>query len=264
MSSNLSGLSLGFLGTGTITSAIVTGLCTDGYLCCPIVLSPRSEGISRHLAAMFAQVHVASSNQAMVDGSDVVVLAVRPQVAAEVLQSLTFRENHQVVSLIATFSQDRIANLVSPATEITCAVPLPLVAFHCGPTAIYPAGGAAASIFERLGMVVEASSEAELQALWASTSVMATYFRLQESLVAWLVANGIDAAAARGYMAMLFDGLGRVPQTTDLPFGKLAEEFATKGGLNEQCATQLTQAGVFDACREALDGVLARIRTGSK
>lgn len=247
MSSNLSGLRLGFLGTGTITSAIVAGICTDGYLRCPILLSPRSERIARHLAATFAQVHVASSNQAMVDGSDVVVLAVRPQIAAEVLQSLTFREDHQVISLVATFSRGRITELVGPANEVVCAVPLPLVASHRGPTAIYPAGGAAASIFERLGMVVEASSEAELQALWASTSVMATYFRLQESLVEWLVAQGIDAAAARDYMAMLFDGLGRVPQTTDLPFGKLAKEFATKGGLNEQCAAQLAQAGVFES-----------------
>ncbi|MEP7207327.1 MAG: pyrroline-5-carboxylate reductase [Casimicrobiaceae bacterium] len=254
-------LRLGFIGTGTITAAIVTGICTEGAFRSPILLSPRSEGVARRLAATYAQVHVATANQAVLDGSDVVFLAVRPQVAADVLGALRFRANHQVVSLVATYSLDRIRKLVRPAVDVTCAAPLPLVASHRGPTAIYPAGGAAASIFARLGMVVEASSEAELQALWASTSVMATYFRLQESLVQWLVANGIDAAAARDYMAMLFDGLGRVPQTTDLPFGKLAEEFATKGGLNEQCAAQLAQAGVFEACHDALDGVLARIRT---
>jgi hypothetical protein len=61
----------------------------------------------------------------------------------------------------------------------------------------------------------------------------------------------------------MFDGLGRVPRRSRESFAGLAEEFKTKGGLNEQCAAELRQAGVFDACSLALDGILARIQRGT-
>lgn len=255
----LAGLRLGFVGTGTITSAIVTGLCASGADH-RIIVSPRNETVATRLASQFPQVQIAKSNQDVLAGSDVVLLSIRPQVATDVLSSLAFRPGHRVISLIATFARDRVAALVSPATAVTCAVPIPMVASHLSPTAIFPPDRIAAALFEPLGVAVEVTTEHEFQALWASTAMMSTFFTLLDSLGSWLVKEGVPSSRARDQIAMMFDGLARVPQGSSATFAELAQEFETKGGLNEQCATQLANAGVFEACSVALDAILARIQ----
>jgi pyrroline-5-carboxylate reductase len=254
---------LGFLGTGTIASAVVTGLCTDQANTCRIVLSPRNPQVAARLASAFAQVRVAGSNQDVIDVSDTVFLAVRPQVAQEVLAALAFRPEQRIISLVAMHSRDRIAALVRPAASVCCAVPLPTVAMGLGPTVIFPPDPVAASLFNRLGMAVEVANESELQALWASTALMATYFTLLDTVASWLAGRGVSASTAREYIAMVFDGLGRVPRQSGAPFAQLAAEFKTRGGLNEQAAEQLRRSGVFDACALALDAILARIEGGN-
>src|SRR5262245_12682027 len=107
-------MKLGFVGTGAITAAIVTGLTADGASGDTILVSPRNADIAAGLAGKFPNVTVAASNQMVLDGSDVVMLAVRPQVAAEVLSELRFRPDHHVVSLMAIIVLDKVAELVAP------------------------------------------------------------------------------------------------------------------------------------------------------
>lgn len=70
---------LGFVGTGAITSAIVTGLNAAGIDGDTILVSPRNAETAAALAAKFPNVTVAASNQAVLDGSNVVIIAVRPR-----------------------------------------------------------------------------------------------------------------------------------------------------------------------------------------
>lgn len=255
----LDGLVLGFVGTGTITSSIVTGLCGAPHASNRIWLSPRNAAVAAQLAASCSQATVAVSNQYVLDRSDVVFLALRPQIAHDVIRSLRFRPEHRVISLVATFSRDRIAALVAPATGITCAVPQPTVAARLGPTVIFPPDPVARALFGRLGTAFEASSEHELQALWASTAAMASYFSTLDTLASWLVRHGVHARTARHYIAAMFHGLSQVPVSSEAAFNQLADEFKTKGGLNEQLARDLARSGVFDAWSGGLDAILARI-----
>lgn len=255
----LDGLVLGFVGTGTITSSIVTGLCDVPEASNRIWLSPRNADVAARLAASCPQATVAASNQEVLDRSDIVFLAVRPQIAHDVISPLRFRPEHRVISLVATFSRDRIAALVAPATAISCAVPQPTVAARLGPTVIFPSDPVARALFGRLGTAFEASSEHELQALWASTAAMASYFSTLDTLASWLVRNGVPARTARAYIAAMFRGLSQVPVASDAAFSELADEFKTRGGLNEQLARDLARSGVFDAWSDGLDAILARI-----
>src|SRR5262249_51987277 len=146
---------LGFVGTGTITSAIVIGLHASPDFSSDIVVSPRNADIAAALARKFDRVRVATSNQDTVDASDVVFLAVRPQIADQVLAQLQFRNDQHVVSLIATYSLRRVATLVAPASKVACAVPQPTVAIRAGPTVLFPPDSLVAALFARLGPVVE-------------------------------------------------------------------------------------------------------------
>ena len=78
-------MKLGFIGTGALTSAIVTGLKSDPDNSVSILLSPRNEDIAASLASRYRDVRVAPDNQAVLDACDTVMLAVRPQLAHDVL-----------------------------------------------------------------------------------------------------------------------------------------------------------------------------------
>jgi pyrroline-5-carboxylate reductase len=263
MSAEKPGVRLGFLGTGTITSAIVTGLHSTPSPRYSVCLSPRNEHVAARLASAFPSVTVAATNQEMLDSSDIVFLAVRPQVAREVLAGLEFRPDHHVVSLVATFSRDAVAALVDPASNVMCAVPMPTVAAHLGPTAIFPPDAIVAALFDQLGAAVEVTTEKEFQSLAAATAAMASYFTLLGTLVSWLTEQGVSEATARAYISMMFYGLSQAAQRSDRSFVELAGEFKTKGGLNEQFADELARNGVFGACSTALDRILARIKSNT-
>jgi pyrroline-5-carboxylate reductase len=251
---------LGFLGTGTIASAIVTGLHFTPSPRYSVCLSPRNKHVAARLASAFPKVGVAGSNQEVLDRSDIVFLAIRPQIAREVLAGLEFRQDHHVISLVATFSRDAMATLVEPASRVTCAVPMPTVAAHLGPTAIFPPDAIAATLFGPLGVAVEVATEGEFQSLVAATAAMASYFTLLGTLVSWLTVQGVSQARAKAYVSMMYYGLGQVAQRSEESFPELAAEFKTKGGLNEQFADELARKGVFTACSAALDSILARIQ----
>jgi pyrroline-5-carboxylate reductase len=129
---------------------------------------------------------------------------------------------------------------------------------------IFPPDPVARTLFARLGTAVEVNSESELRALWASTAAMASYFSTLDTLASWLIRNGVHAETARDYIATMFRGLSHVPLASEALFGELADEFKTKGGLNEQFARDLARSGVFDAWSSGLDAILARIEKSDR
>jgi pyrroline-5-carboxylate reductase len=252
-------MTLGFVGTGAITAAMVSGLSSEGGPRHTIRLSPRNAAIAAGLAGEFENVTVCASNQEVLDRSDTVVLAVRPQVADEVLTGLRFSSHQIVVSLVAGFSTRRIADLVAPAVRIWRAIPLPSVAERRRPIAIYPAGGYAAELFAPLGQVFGIENEDHLNAFSTATSTMAAYFSFVGHIASWVARKGIPDQQAREYVARMFAGLNDAGVTAgNRTFEDLAEAHATRGGLNEQVLRELTGRGVYDALTEALDSVHRR------
>jgi pyrroline-5-carboxylate reductase len=252
-------LKLGFLGTGAITSAMVTGLNSAGTAY-PVVVSPRNAAVAAGLADRFPQVSVAPSNQEVLDRCDTLVIAVRPQIAAAVLAELRFRHDHRVISLISGYSVDRLLALVAPATRITRAVPLPSSARRQSPTAIYPRDQEAAHLFAQLGSAFAAQTEREFDAFCTATATMATYFAFADGIASWLMRQGIAEAQARGYVSGLFAGMsGTTMQSPDLSFQALAADHATPGGINEQVLTQLAAQGFFEKFARELDAVMRRV-----
>jgi pyrroline-5-carboxylate reductase len=258
-------MTLGFLGTGAITTAIVTGLRSgegDPY---PIRLSPRNAEAAAELAHRFPWVSVCGSNQEVLDGCDTVVIAVRPQVAEEVLSGLRFSCNHHVISLVAGFAQKRLAELVKPAGSVTRAVPLPSAAQRRSPTAVYPHCKRTADLFGLVGEVFEVDSEAELNALGTATATMAAYFAFAEHITWWVTQHGIPPSAARDYMARVYAGLADAAMAAPRrDFDGLAAAHATPGGLNEQLLKDLREHGVFQIFSDALDAVYRRVTAQSE
>jgi len=254
-------MTLGFVGTGTITTAIVTGLKADGDDSLAICLSPRNAAMAADLAGRFAGVSLAASNQEVLDECGTVVLAVRPQVAHAVVSELQFRPDHHVISVIAAYPVARVAEMVAPAVRVTRAVPLPSTAARRGPTVIYPHDPVAVDLFDRVGTAFEVETELEFDALATATATMATYFAYLDGIASWLTRSGIPDAQARGYLAQVYSGLAKTAvENPERSYEELAADHATRGGINEQVRQHLTSRGVFDAIPEALDAAMRRVR----
>jgi pyrroline-5-carboxylate reductase len=255
---------LGFIGTGEITSSIVTGLSSSGAPTHSIRLSPRNPAIAKELANRFNGISVASCNQEVLDLSDAIVIAVRPLAAREVLSELRFRPDHQVISLVSALSVRSLSELVTPAVRITRAVPLPSTAKRLSPTAICPPDHVAFELFAAVGTVFPVERESEFDAICVSTATIASFFAFSERIASWLEQHGVPAPQARDYTARLFLGVmtGAV-EAPERSFQALAAAYATRDGINEQFLKQLVEHGLLTTVSEALDAVLHRISVES-
>ena len=153
----------GFVGVGTMSSAMVRGICTlPTPPCQAVVLSPRGSAKSAALASEFpALCTIAASNQEVVDKCDVIFIGVLPKQAEEVCRELKFKDNQIVVSLVSTAPMSMLHEACAPVPtgSIVRAIPLPPVAKHRGATVMTPPHPAITSLFASLGTVVPVESE---------------------------------------------------------------------------------------------------------
>jgi pyrroline-5-carboxylate reductase len=255
---------LGFVGTGAITSAMVTGLRSSDTHVDSIQLSPRNLAIATDLSRRLPGVSIASSNQDVLDSSETVVIAVRPPVARRVLSELRFRFDHCIISVVSAMSLRSLSELTVPATRITRATPLPSTARRIGPTAIYPPDPTVVDLFSAIGTTFAVESEDQFEAMCAATATIASAYSLMEEIASWLSRTGVRKGDARDYVARMFWGLtGGAVDAPERAFKSLASEHATVGGINEQFLRHMVEHNLFEGVSRGLDAVLQRIREAS-
>jgi pyrroline-5-carboxylate reductase len=251
---------IGFVGVGTIAEALITGLCANGEQRGDFLLSPRSPDRVARLAAAHPFVTVTASNQAVVDGADIVFLAVTPQIAEDVIGELAFRPEQHVVSLIATYDIARLRPLVAPATTLSRVIPLPAAARRTGPLILYPPSVEIGALLDGVGELVRLEDEAQVDALLAVTGLMGSYFGLLGAVSGWLEGQGVAQAQAEPFVGSLFNALGDTAMRDhDQGFEQLVAEHSTPGGLNEQGWRELKAAGWGALVGDALELIRRRI-----
>lgn len=254
---------IGFLGVGTISEAMVRAMAESDGAFDRLLLSPRSAARSERLAAEFAQCERLDSNQAVIDASDIVVLGMRPQQVDEALADLIFRDDHVIASLIAGTPPSGIAPLVSPATRVCQLIPLPAIALRRGPLVISPPLPEVVTVMAGLGEVIALEDESLIRSLSCASAFMSTYYEMQNALIDWIAAQGIDETTASRYIRAELDGLAAVGWATpDADRAELPLEHQTRGGLNERVRARLLEVGWFDDLVGAIDDVYraARLR----
>lgn len=249
--------SYGFVGTGELTAAIVEGLGSDTPP--QILLSPRNHRIAHDLAARFPNVRVCGSNQEVLDRTTTVIVAVRPQIARDVLGELTFRPGHVVVSAVAALSLAELRDLVRPAERVVRSIPLPTASRRASCTALHPDDPVARALFESVGEVVVPEDETALAAFSAATATFAAHLDQLATIASWMTAHGVAPEDANAYVAHVFGELGHTLRRHEGTLDELAAKHMTPGGINEQFRAALREAGVPVHIGHGLDAVLARL-----
>ena len=253
-------MKLGFIGTGKITSSVVTGICKSKISFKKIILSPRNKNISKKLKKQFRKVSIAKNNQEIVNSCNWIFLAVTPSVGQKIIKNLKFKSNQTIISFISTMTLPQLKKAVKVKTSIVRAIPLPPISLKKGPVPLFPPNKKVKNFFDKIGTTVEINNEKLSKNFWSTSGMMAPFYELLSTISNWLVKRGVKRDKAQKYVTSLFVALSEdavVNSNKDLKY--LVKESQTPKGLNEQGVKELRKAGFYKATNKTLSSILKRL-----
>jgi len=251
---------LGFIGTGKITSSVVTGICRSNISFKKIILSPRNRNIAKKLKRKFRKVSIAKNNQEIVNSCNWIFLAVTPPVGQKIIKSLKFKSSQTIVSFISTMTLLQLKKAIKVKATIARAVPLPPISLRKGPVPLFPPNKKVKIFFDKLGTTIEIGNEKLSKNFWSTSGMMAPFYELLSTISNWLVKRGVKRDKAQKYVTSLFVALSEdavVNSNKNLKY--LVKESQTPKGLNEQGVKELRKAGFYRSTEKTLNSILKRL-----
>lgn len=247
---------LGFIGCGTITSALVRGFCRSAAPAYSMIVSPRNTGKSAALKAAFPdRVTVAESMQEVADAADIVFVAVLPKAAEEVYTSVRFRREHTVINLVMGCPLTRVRGWIGETKNLVHIIPMTFVAEVNGPIILYPENAFVRELLSPLGEIVAAETQAQMKTLQQITGLGASFDTLFRDTVLWGIQEGLSKRTSISYVASFYAALAQQAGRGTLERVKeLAEEY-TPGGLNWKGKTTLEAKDAFAPWTDALEEI---------
>lgn len=272
MTEALSGRRIGFLGGGAMAEALLGGLRAAGLPADALAAADPDPGRRRALEERLG-VAALEENAALVERSDVVVVAVKPNVVEEALRGLGGREASALsrplwVSIAAGVTLGRLARLLPSGARLVRSMPnTPALvgegatAFVANDAASDADRAAARALFEGVGLVWEAPKEALLDAVTGvSGSGPAYVFVLLEALGDAGVRMGLPREAASRLAAQTVQGAARLALESGRHPGALKDQVTSPGGTTIAALERLEAGGLRAALHSAVEAAVRRSR----
>ena len=253
-------MKLGFIGTGKISSSVITGICGSSIKYSKIYISSRNSKIAKGLKKKFKRISIEKDNQKIVDNSNWVFLAVTPTVGEKIIKNLKFRSSQTIVSFISTITIPTLKNMIKVNADVVRAIPLPPISLKKGPVPICPPNKKVKNFFNKIGSTVEIKNEKLSINFWSTSGMMASYYEILKIMSDWLVKKGIKRLDAQKYITSLFLALSEdavVNSKKELKY--LVKESQTPKGLNEQGLKEMNKKGVYKSVISTLNSIHKRL-----
>jgi pyrroline-5-carboxylate reductase len=253
-------MKLGFIGTGKIASAVITGICSSKISYKKIIISQRNKSISVILKKKFKRVIIAKNNQDIVNSCDWIFLSITPKVGTKIIKGLKFKSNQTIISFISTITLAQLKKAIKVKAQIIRAIPLPPISLKKGPVPICPPNKKVKEFFNKIGTTVEIKDEKSSINFWSTSGMMAPFYELLRVMTDWLVKRGVKRNNAQKYITSLFLALSEdavINSKKDLKY--LVKDSQTPRGLNEQGVKELTKAGFYKSLEKTLNSIHKRL-----
>tara|TARA_B100001142_G_C14162050_1_gene588846 strand:+ start:138 stop:905 length:768 start_codon:yes stop_codon:yes gene_type:complete len=253
-------MKLGFIGTGKISSSVITGICKSNITYKQIVISERNRKISKSLKNRFKKIKIEKNNQEIINSCNWIFLAITPIVGEKIIKNLKFRPNQTIISFISTITLSELKKMIKVKTNIVRAIPLPPISLKKGPVPICPPNKKVKAFFDKIGTAVEIKNEKLSINFWSTSGMMASYYEILKTMSEWLVKKGINRQDAQKYITSLFLALSEdaiVNSKKELRF--LVKESQTPRGLNEQGLKEMTKKNVYKSVINTLNSIHKRL-----
>ncbi|TAN51445.1 MAG: pyrroline-5-carboxylate reductase [Methylococcaceae bacterium] len=259
---------IGFIGGGNMAYALIGGLLTDGFSPQNIYVTDPEQDKLATLAQQF-RVNTGSDNNAAVANCDIVVLAVKPQVLAEVARGIAQAVNARKSLVVSIAAGVRVADLQrwlgEDAAIVRCMPNTPALV-KTAATALYANNRvadsqleAAESVLRAVGLAVWVDDENLLDAVTAlSGSGPAYFFLFMEAMESAGRELGLDADTARLLTQQTALGAAKIAIESSESPEMLRRRVTSPGGTTEQAVLTLEQGGLRNLVQNAMQAALRR------
>ena len=249
---------IAFIGAGNMAASLIQGLLRDGADPSRIRVA---DPLPAQLEKFSAQGLTASTdNTAIIDEADVVVLAVKPQVAANVLSGLNMHPGQLLVSIAAGINLQSLNAWTGPDQPIVRCMPNTPALLGAGISALFANSHcsteqctAAQRILDAAGTTLWVDAEQQLDAVTAvSGSGPAYFFLLMEAMIDSGQALGLSRDTATTLTIQTALGAARMAgESPDSP-QTLRENVTSPGGTTAAALEVMLADGLPDTVQRAL------------
>jgi pyrroline-5-carboxylate reductase len=253
-------MNITFIGGGNMTRALIGGLLQQDYSPAQIRVSEINAETRDKIKYEF-QVEAVADLAPGVAGSDVIVLAVKPQQLSAVARELApLLKNHLVISIAAGIRAKDIARWLGGYSRVVRAMPNTPALIRAAVTGLYAMGGvsneekhSAESILAAVGTVLWVESEELLDAVTAvSGSGPAYLFYFLEAMQKAGCELGLNPAQARHLSIETLLGAAKLASQSDENASVLRSRVTSPGGTTERAIQSLENEGVRKAVECAI------------
>ncbi len=253
---------IAFIGAGNMAQSLIGGLIADGWdpgaIC---VADPNAEQLEI-LSGQFP-VSVNPSNHAVIENSELVLLAVKPQVMREVARDIAADvHQHQpvVVSIAAGIRIHDLQRWLNGYSSLVRCMPNTPSLVQSGATALIATSevtekqkNLSESIMRAVGLAIWLDNESQIDAVTAlSGSGPAYFFMVIEALQNAGQSLGLDEHTAKLLAVQTAFGAAKMALESDEDASTLRRRVTSPGGTTEKALAALKQGGLYKLFEDAL------------
>ncbi|HEX4046028.1 MAG TPA: pyrroline-5-carboxylate reductase [Gammaproteobacteria bacterium] len=256
---------IAIIGAGNMGSSLIAGLIKNNHPSNKLWAADPSQEKLDYLQQHF-HIHTSQENHLAIQAAEVIILAVKPQMLAEVAKNLqpilTAQPSQKplIISIAAGIREANLQQWLGQQTAIVRAMPNTAAMIGCGATALHanahvtPAQrNMAESILRAVGVAVWLTDEAQMDSVTAlSGSGPAYFFLIMEALQEAAEQLGLPAETARLLTLQTALGAARMAMESETAPAELRQKVTSPGGTTEKAISVLEQKHIRDIFKQAL------------
>jgi pyrroline-5-carboxylate reductase len=260
---------IGFIGAGNMATALIEGLLANGTSPATLWASDTS---AERLSTLSARgIATTADNAQLVSHCTIVVLAVKPQVMADVVKAIApALQQHDclIISIAAGITIGSLQQWTHPQQRIVRCMPNTpaLVGLGatglCGNETVSESDRAVTTaIMDAVGVSCWLADEKQLDAVTAlSGSGPAYFFLMIEAMQQAGMALGLDEAVTRTLCLQTALGAATLAESSDVDVVELRRRVTSPGGTTEAAIRQFESGGLRELVLQAMQRAADRSR----
>lgn len=256
---------ISFIGGGNMAQALIGGLLSQAVL--PQQITVAEPVLALHEGLEQLGVQVTTDNQAAIANADVVVLAVKPQMMAEVLAPLQGQfKNQLIISIAAGVTIGALTQMMGGYANIVRAMPNTPALIQAGASGVFAKADVheadqklATQLLQAAGLVLWVDTEEKLDAVTAvSGSGPAYFFYVMEAMIQAGKNLGLSTQQATALTLQTALGAAKMASSSDLSPEQLRKNVTSPNGTTQAAIETLDSRQVSQHIEAALQAASTR------
>jgi len=260
---------IGFIGCGNMGAALIRGIVGSKLVPAPDI---HVFDVDRaKLAALQEEtgIQVAKGNREVVENSDIIILAIKPNLLSTVLEPVkdAFGENKVLVSILAGIPIKSFKNIIGENARIIRTMPNTpaligegMTLLSSGDTVSEQETADVRSLFECVGKTEMLDEKLMNEVIALTSSSPAYVFMFIEAMADAAVLSGIPRALAYRLAAQAVQGSAKMVLETGKHPGELKDQVCSPGGTTIEAVYTLEKNGFRHGVMEAMNDCTRKAR----